>query len=193
MDTDEDRFASHVYHGDYTGALAKLKKLLLFYRSKSLNLVYVLDGESNPYKAPEDVRRKPKREAANAEISAAIQAGHIPDTNVYRKSVTITSRYIALAARLLEFLKLPFIVAPGEADGQLVALATDGIVISRDFDMLALGAKCKIEVDNGGGWHTGGATKVLSLSLLLGRVLMIYTTIKSPGSNKCIESMARTG
>ena len=148
------------YHSDYTKALAKLKKLLLFYCSRELNLLYVLDGVSNPHKACKDFRRRQKRESADAEILAIIEAGEIPDMSVYCRSVTITSRYIALVAGLLKHLNLPFIVAPGEADGQLAASAIDGLVISRDFDILALGAKHKVSVENGGGWHTGNASMV---------------------------------
>ena len=72
-------FAAQVYHGDYTSALAKLKRLLLFHRLNKLKLLYVLDGVSNPYKAPENFRRRKKREEADLAILAAIKAGETPD------------------------------------------------------------------------------------------------------------------
>jgi len=154
--------AAHAVHGDYTHALAKLKRYLLFYQQEKLRLFYVLDGRTNGFKANEDLRRKQNRQEALAEIEARRQNGEEPSIQLYQKCLSNTSRYIGLVARLLRSMELPFIVAPGEADGQLAACAKDGVVISRDNDMLALGVARKVSVLNGG-WMSGEA-EMLSLA-----------------------------
>eukprot|EP00957_Ditylum_brightwellii_P020307 1532679-Ditylum_brightwellii.AAC.1 len=76
----------------------------------------------------------------------------MPGIEEYCKCVCNTSIYRALVTGLLHHMKLTFIVLSHEADGGLVHLAKDGIIILTDFDMLALGADRKISVDQGGGW-----------------------------------------
>jgi 5'-3' exonuclease len=153
--------AAHAVHGDYTYALAKLKRYLLFYQQEKVPLLYVLDGRTNCFKANEDLRRNQDRQQALAEIEARRQSGEEPNVKLYRKCLSNTSRYIGLVARLLQSMELPFIVAPGEADGQLAACAKDGVVISSDNDMLALGVVRKVRV-LAGGWMSG-ETEMLSL------------------------------
>jgi hypothetical protein len=59
----------------------------------------------------------------------------------YQACVNNTPCFIALVAKLLEYLKLPFVVASDEADGTFAALAKEGIAISYDSDLLAHGVK----------------------------------------------------
>ena len=146
---------AQVVHGDYTIALAILKDHLSQYASERLNLFYVLDGQTNEYKANEDVRRRQARESALSKISEAIDNGEIPDAGLYRACLSNTSRYIGLVAHLLKHMGLPFIIAPKEADGNLAAASVDGAVVSRDGDMLALGALRRISPERGGGWRNG--------------------------------------
>eukprot|EP00978_Attheya_sp_CCMP212_P040771 scaffold226268_cov53-Attheya_sp.AAC.2 len=97
------------------------------------------------------------------EIEAHRQNGEEPNLQLYQKCLSNTSRYIGLVARLLvRSMELPFIIAPVEADGQLAACAKDGVVISRDNDMLALGVAWKVSVLNCG-WMSGEA-EMLSLA-----------------------------
>jgi hypothetical protein len=150
-------FASQVYHGDFTRAIEKLMSFLAYYKSEGLNLYYVLDGQENPDKGPESFRRKNRREEANSRILAALENGESPSMSDYRTCITNTTRYIVLVAGLLDHMRLPYSVAPEEADGILAALAMDGVVISKDFDVLAHGAQKKLSVENGGGWASGDA------------------------------------
>jgi hypothetical protein len=86
---------------------------------------------------------------------------HLSD---YQACVSNTPRFIALVAKLLEYLKLPFVVASDEADGTLAALAIEGIAISYDSDLLAHGVKQVIRVSAGGGWYNGEA-KLVSMEI----------------------------
>eukprot|EP00978_Attheya_sp_CCMP212_P007696 scaffold17883_cov32-Attheya_sp.AAC.4 len=112
-------------------------------------------GEAN-----EDLRRNQDRQKALAEIEARRQSGEEPNVKLYQKCLSNTSRYVGLVARLLQSMELPFVVAPGEADGQLAACAKDGVVISSDNDMLALGVARKVRVLRGG-WMSGEAERLL--------------------------------
>jgi hypothetical protein len=59
-------------------------------------------------------------------------------------------------------MELPVVVAHGEADGQLAALATqrDGVALSFDSDLLAHGVEVLLRVKGGGGWWKGNATQL---------------------------------
>ena len=64
--------------------------------------------------------------------------------------------YIACAAKVAKGLRVDFIMAPHEADGQLAAPSND-LVVSSDGDMLALGVTRFVKVDN---WFTGRGTLI---------------------------------
>jgi hypothetical protein len=64
-------YALECHEGDFTNALAKLKQFFSFFVNSGVNLMYVLDGKGNPHKAPEDLRRRQKRAAAEALLAEA--------------------------------------------------------------------------------------------------------------------------
>jgi hypothetical protein len=153
--------------GDFTNALAKLKQFFAFFMSSKLKRIYVLDGKGNPRKAPEDLRRRQKRVAAEALLAEATNEdeGRAPTAEKFhalRGCVGNTSLAIALACRLLKSMDLPVTVAHDEADGQLAALAAqrDGVALSFDSDLLAHGVEILLRVEGGGGWWNGNATQL---------------------------------
>eukprot|EP00957_Ditylum_brightwellii_P036390 2755045-Ditylum_brightwellii.AAC.1 len=133
--------------GDYSCPISKLKQYLAAFAFKKLDLIYILDGRSNPYKEPENLQRAKYGASAKDNIHKLLDAGEMPGIEEYCKCVCKTSIYRALVTGLLCHMKLNFIVSSHEADGGLVHLAKDGVVISKDFDTLALGADCKIAVN----------------------------------------------
>jgi 5'-3' exonuclease len=127
-----------------------------------LKLIYALDGKGNTHKAPEDLRRRLKRAAAEALLAEATNEdeGGAPTAEKYhalRDCVSNTSLFIALVYRLLKSMDLPVVVAHDEADGQLAALAAhrDGVALSFDSDLLAHGVEVLLRVEGGGGWWNG--------------------------------------
>eukprot|EP00957_Ditylum_brightwellii_P014421 1085905-Ditylum_brightwellii.AAC.1 len=48
-------YASQIFLGDYSCTVSKLKQYLAAFAFKKLDLIYVLDGRSNPYKGPENL------------------------------------------------------------------------------------------------------------------------------------------
>jgi 5'-3' exonuclease len=160
-------YALECHEGDFTNALAKLKQFFSFFVNSDVNLMYVLDGKGNPHKAPEDLRRRQKRAAAEALLAEATNEddGGAPTAEKYhalRGCVSNTSLFIALVYRLLKSMDLPVIVAHDEADGQLAALAMqrDGVALSFDSDLLAHGVEVLLRVEGGGGWWNGKATQL---------------------------------
>jgi 5'-3' exonuclease len=158
-------YAWECHEGDFTNALAKLKQFFALFISLKLKLIYVLDGKGNPHEAPQDLRRRQKRAAAEtllAEATGEDEDG-VPTAEKYhalRGCVSNTSLFIALVYRFLKSMDLPVVVAHDEADGQLAALATQrgGFALSFDSDLLAHGVEVLLRVDGGGLWWSGKAT-----------------------------------
>jgi hypothetical protein len=156
--------APNACHGDCDQALRQLNKFFKFFQSKNLKLPCVLDGKASHCKAPEDGRRQEKRIGPRSRIEEAFERGTIPTLLDHQACVSNAPRFIALVAKLLEHLKLPFVVASDEADGTLAALATEGVAVSHDSDLLAHGAKQVVRVSAGGGWCNGEA-KLVSMEI----------------------------
>ncbi|KPI44413.1 Exodeoxyribonuclease 1 [Cyphellophora attinorum] len=107
----------------------------------------VFDGDSLPSKAGTNAERRKQREEAKATGLALLQTGK--QSQAYRelqKSVSVTPY---MAKELIEAIKamkveVRYVVAPYEADAQLVYLESKGIIdgiLSEDSDMLVYGAK----------------------------------------------------
>ena len=157
--------AKSCYHGDYQAAILMLQRYFRFYQRGGLSLLYVLDGKHDPMKESENIRRRKSRALASQIIEEAIDLGGIADIEVYRRCVVNSPRYILLVSKLLEFMKLPFIVGEKEADAQLAWASLEGIAISFDSDLLAHGVLDKIRV-TAGGWTSGRALRTSVRSLV---------------------------
>lgn len=105
----------------------------------------VFDGDSLPSKAQTNAERRKRREESKAVGLQLLSAGK--DSQAYQelqKAATVTPY---MAKELIEEIKrmdVKYIVAPYEADAQLVYLEQKGIIdgiISEDSDMLVYGAK----------------------------------------------------
>ena len=138
------RHAKARFAGEHEAAIAEfqaiLHSLLQHFDAKRLKMAF--DGRRWPHKEHEDQRRSLVHEKAIAWVEAALQAGAEPRLSDYQACVRNTPLLILLAKKLCEAEQVACVVAPYEADPQLVAeaLATGCAIISYDTDMLALGA-----------------------------------------------------
>ena len=154
------RHAKARFAGEHEAAIAEfqaiLHSLLQHFDAKRLKMAF--DGRRWPHKEHEDQRRSLVHEKAIAWVEAALQAGAEPRLSDYQACVRNTPLLILLAKKLCEAEQVACVVAPYEADPQLVAeaLATGCAIISYDTDMLALGAPTWIAPEPGG-WLTGQA------------------------------------
>lgn len=105
----------------------------------------VFDGDNLPSKADTEVDRHKKRQESKTRGLELHRKGKIAEAyQELQKAVDVTP---CMARQLIEELKkleVPYIVAPYEADAQLVYLETHGIIngiISEDSDLLVFGAK----------------------------------------------------
>ncbi|KAH8668903.1 hypothetical protein BX600DRAFT_510955 [Xylariales sp. PMI_506] len=105
----------------------------------------VFDGDYLPSKASTEASRAKRREESRQAGLEFLKAGKPAQAHKeLQKAVDITPE---MARRLIEELKkmnLPYVVAPYEADPQMVYLEREGIVsgiISEDSDLLVFGAK----------------------------------------------------
>ena len=105
----------------------------------------VFDGDFLPSKASTEASRAKRREESRKAGQELLSAGNPKQAFLeFQKAIDITPE---MARHLIEELKklgLPYIVAPYEADAQMVYLERQGIVsgiLSEDSDLLVFGAK----------------------------------------------------
>ncbi|CAK7272117.1 Rad2 nuclease [Sporothrix epigloea] len=105
----------------------------------------VFDGDFLPSKASTEASRAKRREESRKAGQELMSAGNAKQASLeFQKAIDITPD---MARHLIEELKklgLPYIVAPYEADAQMVYLERQGIVsgiLSEDSDLLVFGAK----------------------------------------------------
>lgn len=106
----------------------------------------VFDGDYLPSKAGTETDREKRREASRMAGLELLSAGKTSQAYIeFQKAVDVTPE---MARQLIDELKksgVQYVVAPYEADAQMVYLERHGIVdgiISEDSDLLVFGAKC---------------------------------------------------
>ena len=97
----------------------------------------IFDGLRWEQKVHEHFRRQRARELALEKVHAAVAAGLPPGPNDLQGVVQNTARFSLMCIKLCKAARVPFVVAPFEADPQLVAEGWP--IVSYGTDMLALG------------------------------------------------------
>jgi len=106
---------------------------------------FVFDGDYLPSKAATESSRESRREASRTTGMELLKAGKPAQAyQELQKAIDVTPE---MARHLIEDLKkanIPYVVAPYEADAQLVYLERQGVInaiVSEDSDLLVFGAK----------------------------------------------------
>ena len=140
--------------GDYRNALSHFQQFLDTVKFLEANVQLVFDGMPYSQKKYENERRAAKGIKAKELLDEAIEKGLDIKDSYYTNQLKNTSIYIAAAAHLCKQSDVDFVVAFEEADTQLSGtpdMAANTIVVSADHDMLALGVRKWISVEN---WWT---------------------------------------
>ncbi|KAK7988303.1 hypothetical protein PG989_008618 [Apiospora arundinis] len=110
-----------------------------------VNPYIVFDGDFLPSKAGEEAHRAKRREESKASGLALLKAGKPSLAHrELQKAIDITPEMARAVIEELKKVGVPYIVAPYEADPQLVYLEREGIIngiLSEDSDLLVFGAK----------------------------------------------------
>ena len=106
----------------------------------------VFDGDYLPSKAETEVKRKLSRRESKARGLESLRLGRTAQAYMeLKKAVDVTPEMAQMLMVELRRAKVDFIVAPYEADSQLVYLERSGIIdgiLSEDSDLLVFGAQC---------------------------------------------------
>ena len=132
--------AKDFYHnprckGILTFCVRRIQKI----RACGLTPIFVLDGRPLPSKKGTDASRREKREAMAARIEEMERAGEDPPNSYFQQAVAIQWETIEPLLNTLSGLRVPYVIAPYEADAQLAFLARTGLVdcvLTEDSDLL---------------------------------------------------------
>jgi len=132
-------------HGNITSHLAGLMfRSTRLIHDYDIYLVFVFDGQPPQLKQHEIMKRREMREKATQEWQTALKAGDY--ATAFSKAVMsshLTRPMVEDSKRLLQFLGIPFVQAPSEAEAQTAYMALKGEVwaaSSKDYDSLLFGA-----------------------------------------------------
>jgi exonuclease 1 len=106
----------------------------------------VFDGDYLPSKAATEADRAKRREDSKKLGFELLNAGKASQANLeFQKAVDVTPEMVRLLIDELKKTGVQYVVAPYEADAQMVYLERKGVIqgiLSEDSDLLVFGAKC---------------------------------------------------
>jgi flap endonuclease-1 len=121
----------------------------LFYRNVNLLEygilpVYIFDGKPPELKKGVTKKRSEIRRTAGEKWKVALKEGRLEDARTYAQQASkLTDEMIEDSKKLLGYMGMPWIQAPGEGEAQAAYMANEGEVwaaASQDFDSLLFGA-----------------------------------------------------
>jgi exonuclease 1 len=106
---------------------------------------FVFDGDYLPSKAGTEASREKRREASRKAGLELLKAGKPAQAHQeLQKAIDVTPEMARLLIEELKKAQVPYVVAPYEADAQLIYLERQGLIdgiVSEDSDLLVFGAK----------------------------------------------------
>lgn len=126
-----------VHNRPTTRYLEYIDRRVTQFERYGIKLYFVFDGAALPMKKRVELQRAAARESARAQMANGSGSGA-------HRAVNVTTEMAACVCAYLRAKKLPYIVAPYEADPQLVYLESKGLVdgiLSEDSDLLIFGAR----------------------------------------------------
>lgn len=131
--------AEDLFKGRETTRLVQsIDNRIRLFEHYGVELYFVFDGSSIAMKRDVEKQRRARRKMA------ADRATKTPSRQNIVSAVDITAHHAAMVIALLKQRQIKFVVAPFEADAQMVWLENNGFVsgiISEDSDLLVFGAK----------------------------------------------------
>ena len=132
----EGRVTSHL-----SGLLHRNAKFL----SLGIKPVYVFDGKPPSLKAAEIERRKQVKKDAMVKYERAVAAGNMEDARKFAQQTTsMKDGMVSDSKRLLSYLGIPYVDAPGEGEATAAHLTKTGHAYasaSQDFDSILCGTR----------------------------------------------------
>ncbi|KAJ0394553.1 hypothetical protein P43SY_010605 [Pythium insidiosum] len=129
--------------GEVTSHLQGMFSRTIRLMENGIKPVYVFDGKPPTLKSGELAKRKDKRDAAQAGLEAATEAGNVEDIERFNKRlVRATPQHNEDCKELLRLMGVPVLTAPCEAEATCAALAKGGKVFAsgtEDMDALTFG------------------------------------------------------
>lgn len=126
--------------GETTSHIQGMFNRTIRFLSEGIRPVYVFDGKPPQIKSHELVKRKEKREKAQAALISASEEGNIEEQDKQSKRlVRAGTKENEDCRRLLELMGVPVVKAPCEAEAQCAAMAKAGQVYAaatEDMDVL---------------------------------------------------------
>lgn len=140
-----------------------------FLKRCGVDVLIVFDGGALPSKRGTDEKRHALRDQAHKEALALMSRGRRSEAvNLFQKATRITQEMVHQLTELLKSQRIPFVVAPYEADAQLVYLEKAGYatgIISEDSDLVVYGAQMLVtKLDPSGGCVTVDGSRISSCS-----------------------------
>ncbi len=131
-------------HGNVTSHLNGLLYRTVNLLENGVRPVYVFDGKPPEAKTAEILQRKKQKEKALAELERALQEGRRELARKYaQRAVYLTDEMVEEAKKLLTYMGVPWVQAPGEGEAQAAYMAIRGDVWatgSQDYDSLLFGS-----------------------------------------------------
>lgn len=119
----------------------KCKALL----SNGVQLYFVFDGEEHPMKKETNQRRRRKKMEIQEKIEMYLEKGKLKEAKgLMSRCLKVDSFMVDRLIDALKEMKIPYMIAPYEADPQLVYLEREGhidCIITEDSDLIVYGAK----------------------------------------------------
>ncbi|KAH0794278.1 Flap endonuclease 1 [Histomonas meleagridis] len=127
--------------GNTTSHLQGILTRTVNFITNGIKPIYVFDGKPPEVKSAELQKRAERRQEAEAQLEAAIEAGNEEDINRFsRRTVRMDPQQVEECKRLLKCMGIPYVEAPCEAEAECAALCKAGLAeatATEDMDSLA--------------------------------------------------------